>query len=81
MTPTARIHRIIADLSPMWPHLVTADATLASLALDSLDFIEIAVGLEDEFDVQIDMDEVEACTTVADIVAMVERKLLTARAA
>lgn len=80
MTPTARIHRIIADTSPMLPHLVTADATLVSLALDSLDFIEIAIGLEDEYDVQIDMDEVEACTFVKDIVAMVERKLLTVAA-
>lgn len=43
------------------------------LAMDSLDKIELVMALEEEFEVMITDEEAEACKTVADVVALVER--------
>lgn len=43
------------------------------LAMDSLDKIELVMAVEEEFEVEITDDEAEACKTVADVVALVER--------
>ncbi len=48
------------------------------LALDSLDKIEIAMDLENKLMIEITDDQIEACQTVADIVALAHR-LVSAR--
>jgi acyl carrier protein len=49
------------------------DRFAADLGCDSLDFVEIAMALEDEFCISIDDEEGEKCSTVADAVALVNK--------
>jgi len=44
------------------------------LALDSLDQVELMFSVEEEFDLEITNEDAEAWTTVADVVAYVERR-------
>ena len=48
------------------------------LEADSLDMIEIVMALEQEFDVEISDDRIDATNTVADVVQMVRLLLLPA---
>lgn len=70
----AAITKHIANLSGAKVESVTPDRELASLGLDSLDLLELAVALEDEFSIEISNSEVESLRTVGDVIALVERK-------
>lgn len=48
---------------------------LRDLDLDSLDTMELTLGLEDHFGIEIPDQDLEGLTTVADAVGLVERKL------
>ena len=47
---------------------------VGDLRLDSLDLLEMAMCLEDEFGIEIDDSEAEKMKTVGDVVAMVAKK-------
>lgn len=54
---------------------VTADSRLAEdLGADSLDTVEIAMAVEDEFDVEFSDDEAGAIVTVGDLVSRIDEK-------
>jgi nodulation protein F len=64
------------------PELVTMDTPLGDLGIHSLELTEIIFDVEDEFDIQVDMNTVEAWEnlgTVRDIVEAV-RNLVNAKA-
>ena len=44
---------IIAEQAMLDPHEVTLDATLESLSIDSLGFVETVFAIEETFDVQV----------------------------
>lgn len=48
---------------------------LRDLDLDSLDTMELTLGLEDHFGIEIPDQDLEGLTTVSDAVGLVERKL------
>lgn len=48
---------------------------LGDLDLDSLDTMELTLGLEEKFGIEIPDQDLEGLTTVADAVGLVERKL------
>lgn len=51
-----------------------ADMTLAEdLSMDSLDRVSLALSIEEEFGVDVSDDDVEEMTTVARVVAVIER--------
>ena len=50
---------------------VTRAATFEELDLDSLDLVELAQIVEDEFGVELDGDAVKDVSTVGDVVALV----------
>lgn len=52
---------------------VTEDSTADSLGLDSLDAIELQMGLEEEFDIEIADEDYEKCSTIGDVVDLVEK--------
>ena len=55
---------------------VTDATTLASLGADSLDVVEIAMALEEDFDIEIDDRELSGClTTVGEVVELMRKKL------
>jgi acyl carrier protein len=67
--------RILADDLGHDVNTVTPEKRLAEdLGADSLDAVELSMTLEDEFNVLIKDEEMEACKTVQDVVDMVTRK-------
>lgn len=55
---------------------ITMEADLAGdLGLDSLDTVEMTVGLEDQFGIEIPDAELENITTVSDAVDLIEQKV------
>jgi acyl carrier protein len=51
------------------------DRLRADLMLDSMDYVDVIVDLESEFEVSIDEDELEKTTTVGAVAALIEQKL------
>jgi acyl carrier protein len=45
------------------------------LRFDSLDLIELVMEVEEEFDIEVDDEEAEACLTVRQAVELIDRKL------
>lgn len=71
-----RVQEIITTELGLEREEVTPTARLVEdLGADSLDRINAMMALEEEFQVLIDDPEAEACKTVADVVALVGRKL------
>lgn len=55
---------------------VTADANLMDdLGLDSLDSVELALGLEEKFGIEIPEAEMEDVETVSGVVELVQKKM------
>lgn len=48
---------------------------LEDLEINSARLVDILLGFEDEFDVEIDDDDADRVTSIGDVVAMVEEKL------
>lgn len=68
-----KIAAIIADHVGCDTETITADSTLESLGIDSLDTVEMVMELEDEFDIELEVDT--KLNTVGDMVALIEKKL------
>ncbi|HYY44035.1 MAG TPA: acyl carrier protein [Actinomycetota bacterium] len=55
---------------------VTTESTLAGdLGLDSLDTVELTLGLEERFDIEIPDSDLENVETVGDAVELIEQKI------
>ena len=67
-----RIKNVLNDKIGCDTENVTAETTLAELGIDSLDTMELVVGLEDEFEVELDFGEAKV-GTIGDIMALIEK--------
>ena len=56
------------------PEMIKRDATFDSLDVDSLDLVELAQIVEDEFGVELVGDDVQNLKTVGDVIDMVVAK-------
>ena len=71
----ARLIKLIADQAGCPPEIVKPDSKLvADLGMDSLDLIETYVAVKEEFEIEIDYEEVERCATVGGIMDLVVLK-------
>lgn len=73
---TRRVIKVVAanlrvDESEVEPN----KAFIADLGLDSLDIVELVMALETEFHIQIDDDDAEKISTVADAISYIEGHL------
>lgn len=59
------------------PSAVTLDSSFGSLGLNALDMVEVFLGLEREFDIEIDDEDCEKMRTVNDIVEFLARNPAT----
>lgn len=75
---TGRVIAVIASTQKMDASRIAATSTFEELGIDSLDGINIAFGLENEFNVDIPDDSLPQLRSVADIVAGID-KLLAAK--
>lgn len=68
-----KLQEIIADVLNVDPNEVTMETTFADdLGADSLDVFQIVMGIEEEFDIQI---EAEHIVSVEDAVEAIKKKL------
>ena len=73
--PTAeRIARLTADVLDL-ATVPEAHERLDALGADSLGLVELSMAAEEEFGIAISDADLEAIRTVADLVALVDRKL------
>jgi len=68
-----KIAKYLAEQLDMSADEITADTTLESLGVDSLDTVEMVMDLEDELGVELELEEKIA--TVGELVAFIESKL------
>ena len=73
MTHLAKIEQIFHDLLKV--NEIKPEMELKSLGLDSLDLVEVMMKIEEEFDIEFSNDEMLGFTTVADVLADLEKKL------
>ncbi|GAA5334288.1 acyl carrier protein [Thermus hydrothermalis] len=71
-----KVKAVIADKLQVEPEKVTLEARfIEDLGADSLDTVELIMGLEDEFGLEISDEEAEKIRTVKDAVAYIKGKL------
>ena len=69
-----KLQGIIAEVLNLEPEEVTMEATFVDdLGADSLDVFQIIMGIEEEFDIEIDNDEAEKIVTVQDAVDQIKK--------
>jgi acyl carrier protein len=75
MNTFERVKKVLVEQLDVSEDEVTPDASVIDdLGADSLDVVEIVMGLEEEFDVEIPDEEAERLTTVHKIVEYVDEK-------
>ncbi len=71
-----RFRKCAADVLTVDEDAIVAEASFADdLDADSLDLVELVMALEDEFDVNVDEDELEGVTTVQTAYELITSKL------
>ena len=73
MTTSDRVRKIIATFGAVDAASLTDSAILGEIGLDSLDVVEIVMGLEEEFGFDIPDETVEQLGTVGDAIRYVEQ--------
>ena len=69
-----KLQEIIADILNVSTEDITMETTFVDdLGADSLDIFQIIMGIEEEFDIEIDNDEAEKITTVGDAVEQIRK--------
>ena len=66
-----KLQEIIADVLNVDPNEVTMETTFA----DDLGVFQIVMGIEEEFDIQIEAEEAEHIVSVEDAVEAIKKKL------
>ena len=69
-----KLKKIIAEVLNVDEEEITMDTTFVDdLGADSLDIFQIIMGIEEEFDIEIDNEEAEKITTVQDAVEQIKK--------
>ena len=69
-----KLQAIIADVLNVPKDDITPETTFVDdLGADSLDIFQIIMGIEEEFDIEIDNEEAEKITTVQDAVEQMKK--------
>ncbi len=76
MTTFERVKKVITDRLDVTDDQIKAEAGfMEDLGADSLDVVELVMGLEDEFEIEIPDEDAEQIRTVQQAVDYIENKL------
>lgn len=68
-----KLKQVIADVLNVDPEEIKMESTFVDdLGADSLDVFQIIMGLEEEFDIEIPVDDAEKITTVEEAVNLIK---------
>ena len=70
-----KVAEIASDVLGINADDVTEETSFDDLDADSLDRLQLVTAMEDEFDIEIDDDKLEAINSVADAIAAIEETL------
>ena len=71
-----KLKKIIAEVLNVDEEEITMDTTFVDdLGADSLDIFQIIMGIEEEFDIEIENEEAEKIVTVSDAVEQIKNAL------
>ena len=71
-----KVQKILAEQLELDADEITMDSSLVEdLGIDSLDFVDIVMSLEDEFDTEVPEEDMAGIKTVGDIVKYIEDKI------
>ena len=65
-----KVKKILAEYKGIDEAIIQPETSMESLGIDSLDTVELVMNLEDEFDVEIEVDE--DTKTAGDLVKIIE---------
>lgn len=75
MSTFDRVKKVVVDQLDVNEEEVTSSASFVDdLGADSLDVVELVMGLEEEFDIEIPDEDAEKIATVEDAVKYIEEK-------
>jgi acyl carrier protein len=66
------LRRVIAKQAHLDPSVITPESVLSELGVTSLDLVEIIMTIEDEYDVTISVDAVEAWNSYKTVANLIE---------
>ncbi len=75
-TTLERVRKVVVDKLKVSPEEVTEEASFVDdLGADSLDVVDLVMGFEDEFEIEIPDEEAERIQTVKQAVEYIDKKL------
>lgn len=72
-TTASKVTAVLESLAPVGVNVTPESRLAEDLNFDSLDCVEATMAMEGEFDIEVSDSEAEACKTVADWIALVEK--------
>ncbi len=73
MSTFERVQKIICEQLEIDRHLVTEDASISGdLGADSLDLVDLAMSIEEEFNIEVPDEALDHVRTVGDIVKFID---------
>ncbi len=71
-----KVKKIFSEQLEVDESIITPEASITSdLGADSLDLIDLAMSIEDEFDIELSDDAIEHIKTVGDMVNYIEERI------
>ncbi len=70
-----KVRDIIVDQFGSNPDDVTADMPISDLSADSLDLVEMVMALEEEFNIEVEDEDIESFNTIGDIVEYINDRM------
>ena len=75
MATFEKIRELLAEQLTIAPAKITPESQIVrDLGADSLDMVEMLMGLEDEFGVSVDEEKAKTLVTVQDVVDLIDKK-------
>ena len=69
------LKKILARVAKRREQDITIDMPLANLHLDSLNWVQVIVGIESRFDMEVDIEKLKTLVTVDDLLKHIEERM------